>query len=139
MYIKMERGQVHQLYDLNHHPMQERINFREEGHIYKVDVGGDGKFSSVGWASASSLSKPFFKPFDAGAIVDGMIARGLSGGKYEGMERTEILKMWDDNGTQAAAAGTKFHLYAEKLTNGAAERMTDVTGAYEQLHNFMDD
>lgn len=139
MYINMERGQVHQLYDLNHHHKQERINFREEGHVYNVDVGGSGKFSSVGWTSASSLPKPFFKPFNSGAIVDGMIARGLSGGKYEGMERADILKMWDDNGNQASAAGTKFHLYAEKLTNGAVERIAGATGAYDQLHHFMDD
>ena len=93
------------------HPNDLHITFEEGPHIYTID--GDSDYMSVTkWNHSHCLH------FDADKIITKMMSsRKWSQSKYFGQSRKEIKALWNKNGREASAAGTKMHYDIECYYN----------------------
>ncbi len=98
----------------NKHPRDASIVFDEPTHVYTVNG------SSKGIISCTKFLHEFFDHFDADAVIDGMMKRGLKP-PYVGMTREQIKAMWAANGEEASGAGTAMHLAIEQFLHGHPE------------------
>ena len=106
------------LANLNKHERDNNISFKDRGHVYTIKhegcPQGDTAFTSVTTLVHSLCSK-----FDADNIIKNMMSSNKwSSNKYYGLTKTEIKKMWQDNGKLSAEAGTKLHSDIEHRYNG---------------------
>jgi len=96
---------------VNHHPRDDRVEFQEEGHRYKIDG------SVEGWISATSLLSGLHSPFDAGKAADSV----MKGKRYKsgdhplsGKNKEEIIAHWGNENKR----GTALHARMEFSMQG---------------------
>ena len=96
----------------NQHPRDQFLEFDEPSHTYTVH----GK---KGYTSVTTYVHKHFEPFNADKIIDGILKKNKQdkSGKYYGMSRQEIKKLWSDNGKKASCDGTKMHYDIECFYN----------------------
>lgn len=98
---------------LNPHEKDKFIEFQELGHLYYIH----GK---SGYTSITTLIGKLFEHFDANKIIDKMFSGKKMQDptyKYFGMNRADIIEMWDTNGKEASEKGTAMHENIEKFYN----------------------
>jgi hypothetical protein len=104
------------LENVNPHPLDPRITFREHDHKYWIDGDCDNLVSSTGFIHQ------FFAEFDSdrtiGYIVRGKQYKNNPDYKYYQKSRDEIKEMWRLNCEQACNAGTVMHAAIEYHLNG---------------------
>ena len=95
----------------NSHERDSHILFDEGPHIYTID--GDSDYMSV-----TKWNHSHFPHFDADKIITKMMSsRKWSQSKYFGQSKKEIKALWNKNGREASAAGTKMHYDIECYYN----------------------
>lgn len=104
---------------LNGHPRDSRVYFDAEPHRYYVDFDGDGKFTSEGTMSVTTVVHSFFSEFDADVVINQMMAgpNWHKNKKYRGMTKPEIKALWAQNGLEARENGTKMHAFTDSFYN----------------------
>lgn len=104
---------------VNHHPRDDRVEFQEEGHRYKIDGSVDG------WVSATSLLSGLHSPFDAGKAADTV----MKGKRYKsgdhplaGKNKEEIIAHWGSENKRGTAlhARMEFSMQGVHLGYGPA-------------------
>ena len=118
---------------VNAHPRDEFITFDEGPHIYTVH-------GEQGYTSVTTFVHHQFSSFDSASILDKiMSSRKMNDPKYKyyGKTREEILKEWDTNRDQAAAAGTNMHYDIECYFNGMDVSNSSIE--YEYFQHFVRD
>ena len=140
-------GSMPLLYDKNPHPLDGLILFQESGHRYYYTPTGEKIRKSM-----TSVIKPYFETFDGMAVARKCVPKWLNDetSRYgalcnylrmvTGLDNeaiaAEIAKLWDANGRQAAAEGTKMHqdleLYIQDLLPPPSKDMEPphAVGAY---------
>lgn len=104
------------LAQLNPHEKDQFIEFQEIGHKYFIH-------GESGYTSITTLIGKLFEHFDANKIIDKMLLgkKMLDPSyKYYGMNRSEIIALWDANGKDASEKGTAMHENIEKFYNNIA-------------------
>lgn len=115
----------------NPHERDNHITFDEEPHIYTID--GDSNYMSV-----TTWNHSHFSHFDADAVISGMMSsQKWHINKYYGKTREEIKAMWEQNGAEASAAGTKLHYDIECFYNEMPNINDSVE--YKYFKNFVRD
>ena len=116
----------------NKHPRDQYLQFYEPTHTYTVH----GK---KGYTSVTTFVHSHFETFNADKIIDGILEKCKydTTNKYYGMNRTDIKKMWSDNGKQASSAGTKLHYDIECFYNDMTTNNTSIE--YQYFQNFHND
>ena len=103
------------LSEKNSHPLDSRIKFKEEGHIYWIDDDLEDIIS------ATTFIKTFEKEFDSDASIENILnnPKYNNDPKYEyyQMKPQLIKRMWDDNGQNASKSGTDLHKDIENFYN----------------------
>jgi len=117
----------------NRHPRDEfasTITVPITGPVYGI------KPNKKGFVSPSKFIHEFTKPFDADAIIAGIIASGNP--KYEGMTEDEIKFNWDLNNKIACAKGNKMHNAIELYYNQVPgiKKATAWEGLEEECSQF---
>ncbi len=90
----------------NAHPRDERICFYPDQHIYTID--------KVPATSVTTLISKFFPEFDAYGKASTLSTKH----PLFGMKVEEIVRIWRENGTEAAGKGTLLHEQIEKFYLG---------------------
>lgn len=96
---------------VNHHPRDDRIEFQEEGHKYKIDGSVDG------WISATSLLSGLHSPFDASKAADAVMrGKRYKSGEHPlaGKNKDEIIAHWNNENKR----GTALHARMEFSMQG---------------------
>ena len=115
----------------NPHERDKHITFDEEPHIYTID--GDSNYMSV-----TTWNHSHFSHFDADAVISNMMrSQKWHNNKYYGKTREEIKAMWEQNGAEASAAGTKLHYDIECFYNEMP--VTNDSVEYKYFKNFIRD
>lgn len=104
-----------ELAQLNFHPRDEYIEFREKGHVYTLSLPGIEAFHPI---STTKLIHRFFPHFDAYKVIALMIRSGKAERDYPGMNTEEIKKSWELKGKEASRLGTFMHQDIEYYLNG---------------------
>ncbi|SPN79671.1 PD-(D/E)XK nuclease [Cedratvirus Zaza IHUMI] len=93
---------------LNVHPRDAFISFEEREHLYTV---GSKRLTSV-----TTLISSHFSKFNASKVIDKMQNSSTwPKSKYYGMEKQEIIDLWEKNGEDARNLGTLMHEQIEKF------------------------
>jgi len=113
----MENTDLNYLANINKHERDSNITFKDDGHIYTIKhprcLKGDTGFTSV-----TTWIHSFVEKFNADKIINTMMkSSNWPNNKYYGMSKSEIKNGWDNNGKDAAAAGTKMHYDIECFYN----------------------
>jgi ATP-dependent exoDNAse (exonuclease V) beta subunit len=98
---------------LNPHEKDKFIQFQEIGHKYYIH-------GEEGYTSITTLIAKLFEHFDSNKIIDKMLAgkKMLDPTyKYFGMNRADIIALWDANGKDASQRGTAMHENIEMYYN----------------------
>ena len=96
----------------NAHPLDKRIEFDEENHIYFVD----GMPYDI---SVTGFIKSFFQEFNADKVIEKNYSKWQSDrdSKYYGLTIEEIKHSWKKNAEDASAQGNKLHKDIEAFYN----------------------
>jgi len=100
---------------INKHPRDKHVVFIEKDHYYLVRGNS--------YKSVTTIIKPLYGEFNSSVIVDSMINNKNNkkiydpDGIYYGMNKQEILNLWDKNGKEASMAGTNLHYDIECVYN----------------------
>lgn len=115
---------------VNQHERDACIHFEPQGHFYTITRAGVSERAPV---SVTSFSNPYFKQFDAYAVIDDryykwksdadskyylVIKEILRLGGADSDAKRAIAQNWADAGDSASKAGTKMHERAELVCNG---------------------
>ncbi len=114
------------------HARDKNILFEEGPHIYTID--GDSDYTSV-----TKWVHSHFPHFDPDKVIEKMMAsKRWEQSKYFGMEPEAIKEMWNKNGREASAAGTKMHYDIECFYNKSENKNDSVEyGYFKEFHrNF---
>ena len=106
------------LANLNSHEKDQFIEFQEIGHKYFIH--GEGGYTSI-----TTLIGKLFEHFDANKIIDKMLSgKKMSDPsyKYYGMNREDIIALWDANGKDASEKGTRMHENIENFYNNVESK-----------------
>jgi hypothetical protein len=99
------------LKDINPHPRDKDIIFKEKGHVYYVKSNND-------YTSVTKIVHNAFNPFNADKIIDNMMnSPNWENSKYFGMSKDQIKNAWRQNGRDAANMGTIMHSIFEYYYN----------------------
>lgn len=109
---------------LNEHPRDKRIEFYPEPHIYTID--------NTPAPSVSTIISKFFPEFDAHHAASRLNPRH----EYYGLDVSEIVKIWKENGEEAAIKGTNLHEQIENYLLGLNYENTEDFHFFQQ---FIDD
>jgi ATP-dependent exoDNAse (exonuclease V) beta subunit len=118
---------------LNPHEKDEFIQFQEIGHKYFIH--GEGGYTSI-----TTLIGKLFEHFDANKIIDKMLTGKKMADptyKYYGMERRDIIALWDANGKDASEKGTAMHENIEKYYNNIT--VYDDSAEFRFFKKFLND
>jgi len=111
----------------NSHPRDSDISLDEATHTYTIN-GESGRHMSV-----TRWIHGLFPAFDADAIIDKMMSSGKwAKSKYFGMTKEEIKDLWNKNGREASAAGTKLHEDIEYFWNNEPRDNDSIEYGYFQ-------
>ena len=122
------------LSEINRHPSDSRIRFREEGHKYWIDDDDTNLISSTGFI------QQFFPKFESDKVITAIINNEKYNDpeyKYYKMSENDIKKQWEENGSNASKEGTKLHANIEYFYNGLDVENT--SPEYQQFLNFNED
>ena len=122
------------LSEINRHPSDSRIRFREEGHKYWIDDDDTNLISSTGFI------QQFFPKFESDKVINGIINNEKYNDpeyKYYKMSENDIKKQWEENGSNASKEGTKLHANIEYFYNGL--KVDNSSPEYQQFLNFNED
>ena len=118
------------LSNINKHPFDSRIRFRDEGHKYWIDDDDKDLISST------TFIHTFFEHFDE----DGCVKKILNSSKYKdptyeyyNMSKKEIKQKWKD----ASRLGTEMHKDIEDFYNGI--NIKNDTDEFKQFLDFYND
>lgn len=101
------------LSEVNAHPRDAKITFKEENHEYTIE-GMEGKPTSV-----TTLIHNYFPEFKADEVINKMMSSyRWRQSKYYGRTRESIKEEWDKSGKEAARSGTLMHKDIENFLNG---------------------
>ena len=101
----------------NKHKRDYWISFKDNGHIYTIKYPGCPE-GDTGFTSVTTWIHRFIEKFDADKIINNMMkSHNWTNNKYYGMTALEIKALWDNNGKEAAQAGTKMHYDIECFYN----------------------
>lgn len=92
---------------VNHHPRDDRVEFQEEGHKYKIDGSVDG------WVSATSLLSGLHSPFDANKAADALMnGRRYKSGEHPlaGKSKEDIISHWGNENKRGTALHARMEL-----------------------------
>lgn len=99
----------------NPHPLDARIAFKEEGHLYWIDGINENTIS------ATTIIKKFFEPYDRERslryVFNSKRYENDTSYKYYKMSKEDILAMWAANGAECAGRGSYCHLQLELYYN----------------------
>jgi len=95
---------------LFYHDRDARIQFFNDGHIYKID-------DDCSYKSVTTFVKKFFNPFDANTILMKMKRNGTFSKKYGTKTIEQVKNEWNDTGKHAAELGTLLHICIENFYN----------------------
>lgn len=119
------------LSDKNSHIHDKSISFEESSHTYTID--GDSSYTSV-----TTWVHSHFNKFNPDMIIDKMMnGKNWTSSKYYGMTKEEIKLMWEKNGNEASAAGTKLHYDIECYYN--LNPISNDSIEYEYFNKFTQD
>lgn len=142
---------IDQTYDIdvltrkNKHRRDYNITFKDEGHIYTLNVNN----TLVNPKSTTTFIHSLFPHFDADKIIDKMFKYGSAKRKYPGMSKKQIKESWKQNGGRSAQLGTALHLAIEIFLNDTAlndkldykttpELLNDINDSYPKRVNSDD-
>lgn len=101
------------LCEINEHPRDKDIVFREDIHEYTIK-GYDKKPISV-----TTLIHEYFPKFNPDAVIDKMMkSKNWLQSKYYGQSKEEIKAGWEKSGEEASGSGTIMHKSIEDYLNG---------------------
>lgn len=107
---------------VNHHPRDDRVEFQEEGHKYKIDGSVDG------WTSATSLLSGLHTPFDK----DKVIARMMKGKRFKsgehplsGKDKDEIIEHWSNENKRGTSLHARMELSMQQEYSGTETKVDD--------------
>lgn len=113
----------------NKHPLDSRIVFDEEPHIYYIDG------SSKDIISVTTLIHTYFPHFNSSKIIDNMMkSKKWPNSKYFGMTKKEIQDLWSENGRKASSEGTIMHRDIEYYFNN--ESVSNTSDEFNQFLQF---
>jgi ATP-dependent exoDNAse (exonuclease V) beta subunit len=114
----------------NPHERDNHITFDEGPHIYTID--GDSSFTSV-----TTWNHSHFHHFDSDKVIDKMMSsRNWKKNKYYGQSKEEIKSLWEKNGVESSAAGTKMHYDIECFYNNNSVENNSIEYSYfMKFHN----
>lgn len=117
--------QLTYLSQINAHPRDAHITFREEDHVYTICRPNTPAVKPL---SVTTLIHHYFPKFEPEKIVDKMMANrefphAERYAKYRGMSREQILAMWASN--EAAELGTAMHAQIEEYLNCYAQSLRE--------------
>jgi hypothetical protein len=95
------------LYRVNHHPRDDRVEFQEEGHKYKIDGSVDG------WISATSLLSGLHHPFDSSKAADALMkGKRYKSGEHPlaGKSKEDIIAHWGSENKRGTALHARMEL-----------------------------
>lgn len=120
------------LCDVNPHERDKRIEFINEGHIYKIDGGNDI------YKSVTTFIKSFFNPFNADMILGRMKRAGTFDAKYGSKSIEDVKNEWKALGKEAADLGTVLHAQIEAFYNAqdTKKNLSDISKEYVFFENF---
>ncbi len=122
------------LSEINAHPRDKNITFKEENHEYTIK-GMKEKPMSV-----TTVIHSYFPKFDADKIIKKMMnSPNWKKSKYYGMKRKEIKSKWEADGSSAAALGTAMHATIESFLNGKKVSKKKRTKEFKLFMNFYND
>lgn len=117
------------LAEINPHPRDANITFKEENHEYTV-IGMEGNPTSV-----TTLIHRYFPEFNADEVITKMMrSRNWPNSKYYGRTREDIKGEWERNGAEASALGTIMHQSIEDYLNGKDVNNSDTKEFQMFLH-----
>jgi len=122
------------LSEINRHPSDLRIRFREEGHKYWIDDDDTNLISSTGFI------QQFFPKFESDKVINAIINNEKYNDpeyKYYKMSESDIKKQWEENGSNASKEGTKLHANIEYFYNNL--KVENTSPEYQQFLNFNED
>lgn len=95
------------------HDRDKNIEFKEEGHKYKILID-DSDYTSV-----TTWNHSHFPKFDAELVVKNMMKgkNWKEGHKYWGLTAVEIIDLWTKNASSVSGAGTDMHFEIECFMN----------------------
>ena len=100
-----------------------------KNHIYTVDEDTNKVKSVTRWKASH------YEGFDSDKIIDNMMkSHRWEYSKYFGMTKTEIKKLWKDNGNEASRLGTLLHADIEDFYNG--EEVDNDSVEYQYFMDF---
>ena len=116
----------------NSHSRDANITFEEVCHKYTVNGEHD-------YTSCTTFIHSLFPHFDASAIIKKMRngKNWTPENKYYEMTDDEIKKMWNDNGKEASASGTKMHYDIECYFN--KQEIINDSIEYQYFQNFVNE
>ncbi len=135
MTLRTKNSSINLLSEINKHPFDSRIKFKEEGHIYWIDD------DNTDLISATTFIHKFFNDFETDKIINNIINskkhKNDKSYKYYNLTKEEIIKMWDDNKNQASEAGTLMHADIEYYYNGL--EVNNKSDEFKQFLEFYKD
>jgi len=102
---------------VNQHPRDDRVEFQEEGHKYRIDGHVDG------WVSATSLLSCLHRPFDKDKVVSTLMnGRRYKNGEHplSGKSKDEILSHWESQNKRGTALHARMELSMQGIHIGYA-------------------
>lgn len=96
------------------HERDKNIEFKEEGHKYKILIDKESDYTSV-----TTWNHTHFPKFDAELVVKNMMKgkNWKEGHKYWGLKAVEIIDLWTKNTSSVSGAGTDMHFEIECFMN----------------------
>ena len=111
------------LQDKNPHPRDKYVIFYEGPHKY-VYIKNNTEFDT----SVTTFIHSFVPSFDADKIIDLILnkkCRPQTLDKYKGMDKKQILEVWEGEKNLACLLGTRLHLLIEEYYNGIPLHIKD--------------
>ena len=120
---------------INKHSLDDRVKFRDEGHVYWIDG------SSKDLISSTTFIHSFFDDFNSDQIIKNILKsdkyKNDPSYKYYGMSYLEIKNQWLENGRLASEAGTAMHADIENFYNDLEVENDSLE--FKQFLNFYQD
>lgn len=111
---------------VNHHPRDDRVEFQEEGHRYKIDGSVDG------WISATSLLSQLHSPFDSDKVATALInGRRYKSGEHplSGKSKDDILEHWSSENKRGTALHARMEFGMQGVHLGYGDSGSPAGGA----------
>ena len=123
------------LSQINAHPSDSRIAFRDEGHIYWIDG------STKDLVSATTFIHGFFNEFNTDKTIKNILLNSKhktdKSYVYYMMTYDEIKNKWSSNAQNSSSLGTLMHANIEKFYNNI--KVEDSTEEFKQFLCFFND